>query len=94
MRPILAAAALIALVSMATAHGAERSVTLAVDGLTCPSCPYMVKQSLAEVDGVSRVSVSYAEKKARVTFDDAKTDATALMAATAGIGFPSRVAGE
>jgi mercuric ion binding protein len=36
--------------------------------------------------------VSYPEKTAVVTFDDARTTVAALTQATAGVGFPSRVA--
>ena len=50
------------------------------------------KQTLASVPGVATVDVSMAEKAAEVTFDDAETDVARLTAATAGVGFPSRVA--
>ena len=69
----------------------ERSVTLKVDGLTCPSCPYIVKQTLARVPGVSDVTVSFRKQTAVVTFDDSKTNPAALTAATTNNGFPSRV---
>ena len=76
------------------AHGAsadERTVTLKVDNLFCATCPYIVKQALSRISGVTEVEVSYQEKTAVVTFDDRKTDVAALMAATAGTGFPSNV---
>ena len=71
---------------------AERTVRLAVDGMTCPGCSYIVKKTLASMPGVAKVDVSLAEKAAVVTFDDAETDVAALAEATAGVGFPSRVA--
>tara|TARA_B100000614_G_scaffold116357_1_gene104461 strand:+ start:410 stop:670 length:261 start_codon:yes stop_codon:yes gene_type:complete len=74
------------------AVAAQRTVTLAVDGMTCASCPYIVKQSLSRVPGVERVEVSYADKRAVVTFDDSKTDVAALTKATASVGFPSELA--
>ena len=86
-------AAFAALMSLA-AHGAsadERTVTLKVDNLWCATCPYIVKQTLSRIPGVTEVEVSYQEKTAVVTFDDRETDAAALMAATAGTGFPSKV---
>ena len=46
------------------AIAAQRTVTLAVDGMTCASCPYIVKQSLSRVPGVERAEVSYADKRA------------------------------
>ena len=60
---------------------ALRSVTLAVDGMTCVSCPYIVKQTLARVPGVGKVTVSFKKKTAGV----------ALTIATTNVGFPSRV---
>ncbi len=35
------------------------------------------------------VEVSFAEKSARVTYDDSKTEVLALTAATADVGLPS-----
>ncbi len=68
---------------------AEQTVTLAVENLTCASCPYIVKQSLTRVDGVKAVDVSLEEKKAVVRYDDTKTNVEALTAATRKYGFPS-----
>ena len=73
------------------ALAAQRSVTLAVDGMTCASCPYIVKQTLAGVPGVSDVTVSFKKKTAVVAFDDSKTNTIALTTATTNVGFPSRV---
>ena len=71
---------------------AERTVRLAVDGMWCAGCSYIVKKTLAGVPGVTAVDVSMAEKAAVVTFDDAETDVAKLTEVTAGVGFPSRVA--
>jgi mercuric ion binding protein len=95
MSPMLSALGLFgALLASAAATAAERTVTLAVDGMTCASCPYIVRTVLQEVPGVAHAEVSYAERTAVVTFDDAKTTVTALTQATAGVGFPSRVIGQ
>ncbi len=69
----------------------ERAVTLNVSGMTCPSCPYMVKKSLSRVKGVINVKVSLEEGKAWVVFDDAQANTAQLTAATGDIGFPSKV---
>ena len=69
---------------------AERTVTLTVDNMYCDACPYIVQQSLARVDGVSQVAVSFEKKTATVTYDDKKTTLTALTTATAMAGYPSR----
>ena len=75
---------------LATAFAEEQTVTLEVNGMTCASCPYIVKQTLTKVDGVTAVDVSFAEKLAVVTYDDGKTEVAALTQATANMGFPSR----
>ncbi len=85
----------VALLGGAAAMAANQTVTLAVDKMTCPTCPFIVKETLASVPGVSRVEVSFAKKTAIVTFDDTKTTPDALAAATARAGFPARpIAGD
>ncbi len=90
-KPLGAAAIAIAILINGHALAAQRSVTLAVDGMTCASCPYILKQTLARVPGVSDVTVYFKKKKATVTFDDSKTNVAALTTATTNVGFPSRV---
>lgn len=91
MKTYLGAFALIAS-TMATpaAFAAERTVTFAVDNMTCTSCPYIVKTSIAAVPGVSTVAVSFEAKTATVTFDDAKTNPEAIAAASMNAGYPAR----
>ena len=96
MRQILAAAIItLALVSSASAIAAERTATLRVENMTCASCPYIVKQTLAGVPGVTNVDISYqraaAVAVAIVEYDDTKADVAALTAATSSVGFPSSV---
>jgi len=77
------------LFASSTAFAAEQTVTLAVKNMYCASCPHTVKASLEAVPGVTKVAVSYKDKAATVTFDDAKTDANALTGATTNAGYPS-----
>ncbi len=90
-RMLSAAAVAMTLTSAFGALADERIVTLAVDNLFCVTCPYIVKQTLARIDGVSAVEVSYREQTAVVTFDDDKTDVAAITTATGDAGFPSRL---
>lgn len=84
---ILYSIALLALAPAAMAQ--ERTVKLTVRNMSCVTCPYIVKQTLASIDGVTAVRVSFPDKTAIVTFDDAKTTVAALEAATAKVGFPA-----
>jgi len=93
MRKFLCVVVLIGIVTAAhAAFAAERTARFAVDKMTCASCPYIVKKSMAAVPGVSRVEVSFEAKRANVTFDDAKTSAAAIGAASTKAGFPARPA--
>ncbi len=78
-----------ALLAPTAAFAGERTVTLAVENMYCAACPHTVKASLEAVPGVSKAVVSYKEKTAVVTFDDAETDVKALTAATTSAGYPS-----
>ncbi|MBL6613639.1 MAG: cation transporter [Reyranella sp.] len=80
------------IVSMMTAPAAfagERTITFTVDNMTCASCPYIVKTSMAAVPGVTKVAVSFETKTATVTFDDAKTNADTIAAASMNAGYPA-----
>ena len=76
-------------VSAAPSLAAEQAVTLSVK-MWCPSCPYIVKRSLARVPGVLKVNVAYEDQVAVVRFDDEKTNVAALTQATADVGFPAK----
>ncbi len=85
-------ALLVLLAGFANANAAERTIVLKVANMYCASCPYIVKRSLVRVPGVIEVEVSLETKKARIVFDDAKTDVATLLDTTAAVGFPSEVA--
>jgi mercuric ion binding protein len=90
MNRYLSALALIASVMTAsTAFAGERTITFAVDNMTCASCPYIVKNSMAAVPGVAKVAVSFQAKTATVIFDDAKTNPDAIATASMNAGYPA-----
>ncbi len=96
MRQILAAAMMtLAFVSSVPAIAAERTATLRVENMYCASCPYIVKQTLAQVPAVTSVDISYERAAAVVVaivdYDDTQADVTDLMAATSDVGFPASV---
>ena len=68
---------------------AEKTVTLMVENMTCADCPHIVKGSLAAVPGVTQVLISFEDKTATVTYDDAKAAIPALVRATTDAGYPS-----
>jgi mercuric ion binding protein len=77
--------------AISAAFAAQRTVTFAIDKMTCSACPYIVKSSMASVTGVAEVAVSFEAKTATVTFDDGKTSADAIAAASANAGYPAHL---
>ena len=88
-RTLMAACLAATALGSASGQAAERTVTLAVDGMTCASCPYIVRETLRRVCGVAKVEVSFETRRAVVTFDEGKTTVAALTEATAAAGFRS-----
>ena len=68
-----------------------KTVTLAVQNMTCELCPITVKKSLEKVPGVSAVKVDFDRKTAIVTYDADKAQPEALTKATTNAGYPSTV---
>jgi mercuric ion binding protein len=68
-----------------------QSATLAVENMTCGTCPIVVKKALERVPGVSSTSVDFEKKTATVTFDPDKTTSAQLTQATTQAGFPSKL---
>ncbi len=90
MRKFLAAALLAAgAAASPAAFAAEKTITLAVQNMTCALCPRTVKASLEAVPGVSNVVVTFEDKTATVTYDDSKSGVDALVKATTSAGYPS-----
>lgn len=80
------------LAGMSTAGLATtQTVTLAVPGMTCPTCPITIKKSLQKIDGVGDITSDIEKKTIAVTYDDTKTQPAALTQATADAGYPSTV---
>ncbi len=87
----LLAGVVTALVLAASVWASPKTVTLNVSGMTCAACPITVKKALEKIQGVSKVDVRYENKQVLVTFDDAKTNADALVKATTNAGYPSQL---
>ena len=83
---------LVALIGAQVALAASsQSVTLAVENMTCGTCPIVVKKALLRVQGVSSTTVDFEKKTATVTFDPDKATTANLTKATNEAGFPSKL---
>ena len=92
MKKLLTAAVVSLLTTLSSlAWAASKTVTLSVPGMTCAACPITIKKALTEVDGVTEAEVSFDKKEAVVTFDDTKTNVSALIGATTNAGYPSHL---
>jgi periplasmic mercuric ion binding protein len=90
MNKLLTPLLLAALASASSAAmAAEQTVKLSVPGMTCASCPYIVKTAISEVDGIKAVEATMEDRSATVTFEDTLTNIEAIRQATAGVGYPS-----
>jgi mercuric ion binding protein len=68
-----------------------QTATLAVENMTCGTCPIVVKKALEKVAGVSATAVDFDKKTATVTFDPDKATTARLTQATTEAGFPSKL---
>jgi mercuric ion binding protein len=79
----------VGIVASPAATAADKTITLAVNNMDCAACPSIVKGSLEAVPGVAKVAVSYKDKTATISYDDAKADVNQLTSATTKAGYPS-----
>jgi mercuric ion binding protein len=69
---------------------AQRQATFAIENMTCATCPITVKKAMEGVAGVSAVTVDFAAKTARVTYDPRRANAAAIAAASTNAGYTAR----
>jgi P-type Cu+ transporter len=65
---------------------APERVRLEIGGMTCASCAARIESKLNKLEGVE-ASVNYATEEAAVTFDPARVDVQALVAAVEATGY-------
>lgn len=77
--------------SFTNAAANTQSVTLAVKGMHCGTCPITVRLLLKNQAGVSKVEIDAKAQTAKVEFDDAKVTPEALAKAVTEAGYPANV---
>lgn len=63
------------------------TMTLQIGGMTCVRCAGAVEHALKAIDGIESVSVSYANERAEITYDTAKTDRKRMEKAVKAAGY-------
>lgn len=61
--------------------------TIQMEELVCPMCAQKIETALKKAPGVISVSVLYNASKAKVEFDETKTDTEALERIITGLGY-------
>lgn len=73
-------------------EGAEKTVALfAVDGMTCGGCEAGVRVKVGKLDGIEKVTASYREGRAEVTYDPAKVTPEGIIAAIEELGYTAKL---
>lgn len=92
MRNILFGALALSALTAAPAFAAEQVIRLEVGGLTCPSCSFIVGNSLKSVESVAIEDFVEGDDASEglytVRFDDEVTSIDALIAAVEENGYP------
>lgn len=62
----------------------------AIEGMTCDNCVRTIERALRKANGVKAVEVDRENARARVTYDNTKTDMPELFAALKKHGYHAR----
>ena len=65
----------------------DKTIELAIEGMTCASCVNRVERALRKVPGVVDVAVNLSSERARITVTEGAADAGALAEAVAKAGY-------
>ena len=71
----------------------QQTIEVEVTGMTCPFCVYGTEKKLRKLEGVDKVEVSLAKKKARIIMKEGQAvDIIAIKKAITDAGFTAGVA--
>jgi copper chaperone CopZ len=65
----------------------NKTITLAVEGMTCEGCESTVKESIEKLPGIASAKASYKEKNTIVSFDSTLTKTADISKAIADAGY-------
>ncbi len=72
----------------------EQTAVFSIPGMMgCPSCPYIVRSVVGDVDGVKMIKTSFSKGIAVVTFEDTITSTDLIREATVSMGFDATLLG-
>jgi mercuric ion binding protein len=66
---------------------ANKTVTLAIDGMTCTGCENTIQDEVTKIAGVTSIKASHLDSTAVVSFDSTKTAIAAIGKAVSDAGY-------
>jgi len=72
----------------------NKTLSFAIENMTCALCPITVRKAMEQVSGVEEVKVDFEAKTATVIFDPSLATAEAIAAASTNAGYPAQVIGK
>ena len=70
-------------------NAAPQTALLKIDNMDCPSCPFMIKKALEEIEGVTSATVSMDSKIATIEFESEEVGVDDFVSTTTELGFPA-----
>lgn len=64
-----------------------KSITVNIQGMSCGHCSAAVERAVKGIQGINDIKVSLADKNAQISFDENKTDTTAILSAITEEGY-------
>jgi Cu2+-exporting ATPase len=81
--------------TLTRAEPGGRGVMLALDGMTCAACSWLITRSLQQMDGVVKASVNAATGRAHIVWDEARVRLSQVLLRIADLGYrPQLVTGK
>ena len=74
------------------AQSDSRTVTFAIEGMSCGGCATSISEALRRVEGVLGADVSYDERRATVEYDSDRVSQDRLMEVIRDLGYRVEVA--
>ncbi len=73
--------------AQSTVAVADKTVTLAIEGMTCTGCENTIQEAVTKIDGVKSIKASHLDSTAVVSFDASKTSVAAIGEAITEAGY-------
>ncbi len=68
-------------------QAAGATTALALEGLTCAACAWLLEKRLAQIEGITSARVNYASQQAEIAWDAARVPFSQILRAIRNLGF-------